>query len=58
MRVAGSDRWDGASKPVGPSQGPSTGGARLVGQDEWEPTTGLEEPEPEPEPEPQPQPQP
>ena len=44
VRVAGSDRWDGASKPVGPSQGPSTEGTRLVGQDEWEPTTGLEEP--------------
>jgi len=43
VRVAGSDRWDGASKPVGPSQGPSTEGTRLVGQDEWEPTTGLEE---------------
>ena len=43
VRVAGSDRWDGASKRAGPGQGPSTGGTRLVGQDEWEPTTGLEE---------------
>ena len=38
VRVAGSDRWDGANKPVGPG----TGGG-LVGEEEWAPATGLQE---------------
>ena len=38
VRVAGSDRWDGANKPVGPN----TGGGR-VGEEEWAPATGLQE---------------